>query len=384
MEICCRKILSTPKPRRNVDRNIKKLPVLRSAFTTFAGMAKKEIRDSIEKYDSILSDIRKGIFSPFYVLMGEEPYYSDSIIDEISEYSLTSEEKGFNYLVLYGSDTNATQVVELARRFPMLASRQVVIVKEAQMMGDMRDLEFYFSQPLSTTLLVISLTNKSLDKRSTLYKTANSKGIVLESFSLRDEMVPGWIETYMRSKSLSITPEAGALMAEYCGPELRKLVLELDKLITNLPEDRKRVEIIDIEENIGISREFNVFELTRALSFKDSAKIFRIVDHFGASPKQYPLVMTLASLFMHFSRIVKYHSLFSGGKRASTGEIASTIGINPYFLPEYETAARNYPLIKCMEAISLIRKCDSASKSNDRGEATDGELLFELVFRITH
>ena len=347
-------------------------------------MAKKDIQASINKFESIISDIGRGSFAPFYVLMGEEPFYSDIIIEEISEKALTPDEKGFNFLTLYGSDTNAVQVVEAARRFPMLASRQVVIVKEAQMMGNMSNLEHYFSQPLSTTLLVISLSGKALDKRSTLYKTANSKGVVLETFSIRDEMVPGWIERHLRAKGLSINPEAAALMAEYCGTELRKLVLELDKLVANLPEGGKCIEVKSVEDNIGISREFSVFELTRALSFKDTAKVLKIVNHFGASPKQYPLPMTLANLFNHFARILKYHSLFMHNRRPSKGEIAGEIGINPFFLPEYEHAARSYPLIKCMEAISLIRKCDSTSKSSDRGESSDGDLLADMICRIIY
>ena len=347
-------------------------------------MAKKDIQAGINKFDSILSDIKKGLFAPFYVLMGEEPFYSDIIMEEISERALTPDEKGFNFLMLYGSDLSAAQVVEAARRFPMLAARQVVIVKEAQMMGNMSDLEHYFAQPLSTTLLVIALNGKSLDKRTSLYKMANSKGVVLETFSIRDEMVPGWIESHLRSKGLSINPEASALMAEYCGTELRKLVLELDKLITNLPEGADCIEVKSVEDNIGISREFSVFELTRALSFKDTAKAIKIVSHFGASPKQYPLVMTLANLFIHFVRIMKYHSMFMHNNRPSKGEIAGEIGINPFFLPEYEYAAKSYPLIKCMEAISLIRKYDSLAKSSDRGESSEGDLLLDLVCKLIY
>ena len=347
-------------------------------------MAKKDIQACIDKFDSIVSDIDRSVFAPFYVLMGEEPFYSDVIIDEISGKALTPDEKGFNFLTLYGSDVKAVQVVEAARRFPMLASRHVVIVKEAQMMGNLNDLEHYFAQPLSSTLLIVSLNGKSIDKRTSLYKTANSKGVVLETFALRDEMVPGWIDRYLRSKGVTIAPEAGALMADHCGTELRKLVLELDKLITNLSEDHKRIEIKDIEENIGISREFSVFELTRALSFKDREKAMRIIMHFGSASKQYPLNMTLASLFLHFSRILKYHSMFMHNRKPSKGEVAAEIGINPYFLPEYEYAARSYPLIKCMEAMSLIRKCDSKSKSSERGESSDGELLLDLVCKVIY
>lgn len=347
-------------------------------------MGKKEIESSIKNFREILSGIKGGSFKPFYLLMGEEPYYSDVIIDEIARNALNEDEKGFNQLILYGSDVTATQVVESARRYPMLASRQVVILKEAQLMDSMDDLEIYFRQPMPTTLLVVSLTGKSIDKRTTLYKSALSNGVVLESFSLYEDMIFSWIESYIKSKGYTISPEAAILMGEYCGTELRKLVLELDKLLTNLPDNRKKIETIDIEENIGISREYNVFELTKAISFKDSVKIFKIIKHFGASPRQFPLVVTTSALFMHFSRVLKYHALHSNGAKPSRGDIASYIGVNPYFMPEYDHAAKNYPLIKCMEAISLIRKYDSMGKSSQRGEADDGDILLELVYKITH
>jgi len=347
-------------------------------------MGKREIETSLKNFDKILSDIKEGIFSPFYLLMGEEPYFSDRIIEEIAERALSIEERGFNQLILYGSDVTSSQVVESARRFPMLSSRQVVIVKEAQTLDKLDKLELYFKQPMPTTLLVISLTNKSIDKRTTLYKSALANGCVFESFKLFEDMAQQWTERFLKTKGYSISPEAVLLLTEYCGMELRKLSLELEKLITNLPGGVKKIETIHIEENIGISREYNVFELTKAISFKDTLKAVRIVKYFGASPRQFPLVLSISAIFMHFSRLLKYHAAFTGGLNPSKGEIASYIGINPYFLPEYDHAARNYPLIKCMEAISLIRTYDSKSKSSSRGEAEDGEILLELVYKITH
>ncbi len=347
-------------------------------------MAKKDIENSLKSFEKILSDIKSGIFSPFYLLMGEEPYFSDRIIEEIAERALSPEERGFNQLILYGSDVTSARVIESARRFPMISARQVVIVKEAQMMEKFDSLEHYFQKPMPTTILVISLTNKNVDKRTTLYKSAQANGCVFESFKLYEDMVRQWTERFLNSKGYSISPEAVLLLTEYCGVELRKLSLELEKLLTNLPGESKKIETIHIEENIGISREYNVFELTKAISFKDTLKAVRIVKHFGASPRQFPLVLSISAIFMHFSRLLKYHAIHAGGAKPSRGEIASYIGINPYFLPEYDHAARNYPLIKCMEAISLIRGYDSKSKSSSKGEAEDGEILLELVFKITH
>ncbi|MEN6619015.1 MAG: DNA polymerase III subunit delta [Rikenellaceae bacterium] len=347
-------------------------------------MAKQGTKDTVQHFEEILAEIRSGIIKPLYVLMGDEPYYSDKIIEEISERALSPEERGFNHLLLYGTDVSSSQVIEAARRFPMMASRQLVIVREAQLIDDLDKFEYYCKRPLSSTILVISLTNKSLDKRSAFYKQALTNGVVFESAALREDKVNYWIERYVKSKGKSISPDASVLLADYSGTELRKLVLELDKLLTNLKEGQNEIKAIDVEENIGISREYNLFELTKAISVKDKSKIFKIVTHFADSPKQYPLVVTFATIFSHFSRIVKYHAFVNKKNGAFRGEIASYLGINPYFASEYEFAAQNYPLIKCMEIISLVRKYDSMSKSNGRGEATDGELLLELVFKISH
>jgi len=347
-------------------------------------MAKSGAKETVQHFEEILNEIKGGIIKPLYVLMGEEPYYSDIIIEEISNRALTPQERGFNQLLLYGADVSSSQVIEAARRFPMMSSRQLVVVREAQLIDDLDKFEFYCKQPLLSTILVISLTNKSLDKRSAFYKQAVANGVVFESAALREDKVTFWIERYIKSKGKLISPEASLLLADHTGPELRKLVLELDKLLTNLPDGEKEISVVDIEENIGISREYNLFELTKAISVKDQTKIFKIVNHFADSPKQYPLILTLAIIFSHFIRISKYHAFMNKNKGAARGEVASYIGINPYFISEYETASQNYPPIKCMEIISLIRRYDSMSKSNERGESSDGELLRELVFKLSH
>ncbi len=347
-------------------------------------MAKKDVKETIQHFEEILAEIKSGVIKPLYVLMGEEPYYSDVLIEEISARALTSEERGFNELVLYGTDVSSVQVIEAARRFPMMASRQLVIVKEAQLLDDLDKFEHYCRQPLSSTVLVISLTNKSLDKRGAFYKQATANGVVFESSSIKDDKVVFWIDRYIKNKGKSISPEASMLLADYSGTELRKLVLELDKLITNLKEGEKEIKADDVVDNIGISREYNLFELTKAISIKDQTKIFKIASHFADSPKQYPLVVTFATIFSQFVKICKYHAFINKNRGASRSEIASYIGIPPFFISEYEMASQNYPLIKCMEIISLIRRYDSMSKSNERGEASDGELLIELVYKISH
>ncbi len=345
-------------------------------------MGLKEIKKSQSDFRKIVSDIRSNIFRPFYLMTGEEPYYSDIITEEILQRALEPHEKDFNQVVLYGSDSSAGAVVELARRFPMMASRQVVVVKEAQQLDKFDDLRHYFANPSPTTILVVTVNGKSPDKRTQLYTLAKKNGCIFESYPLYQDMVISWIEEYLGEKGVKIVPEAALLIAEHTGTELRKLVQELNKIITNLSEDNKYIDLAVVEENTGISREYNVFELTKAISFKDGGKAFRIVRKFAASPKQNPLVMTLAALFSHFSRILKYHTLINENRNAGRGEVSTAIGVNPYFLSEYERASRNYPLIKCMEAIAHIRRYDSVSKSSERGESSDGELLAELVFRI--
>lgn len=341
-------------------------------------------KDTEVEFQRILTDIKAGKFAPFYLFMGDEPYYSDILIEEITERSLLPEERGFNLLVLYGLDVNGRDVVEAAMKFPMMAARQVVIVREAQLLDKMDLLESYFKNPSPTTLLVLAMTNKSLDKRGTLYKRALEKGVVLETSPIKENRLVFWIDRYIKGAGKSIEPDAAMLLADYCGTELRKLTLELDKLIVSLGVSESVVTPLHVEENIGISREYNVFELTKALSSKDISKAFRIAGHFGDSPKQYPLIMTLAVIFSHFTKILKYHAITNKNRSAGSGEICSALGIYPFHIQEYITASQNYSYIKCMEVISMIRKCDSASKSNDRGEATDKEMLLELIFKIVH
>jgi len=341
-------------------------------------------KDNDVEFQGILSNIKAGVFAPYYLLMGEEPYYSDILIEEITSRALTPEERGFNLLVLYGIDVSSRDVLESARKFPMMAARQVVIVREAQLLGNMELFESYFKNPPSTTLLVLAMTNKSLDKRTSLYKKALEKGVVFESVPIKENRLVFWIDRYIKGAGKTISPDAAMLMADYCGTELRKLSLELNKLITNLGEQESVITPLHIEENIGISREYNVFELTKALSFKDQSKAFKIALHFGDSPKQYPMIMTLAVIFSHFTKILKYHALVGKNRTPASNDVCSALGIYPFHIQEYITAAQNYPYIKCMEVMSLIRRCDSSSKSNDRGEASDKEMLTELIFRITH
>lgn len=347
-------------------------------------MAKSSAQSISESFVKILAELREGKFRQFYIFSGDEPYYGDVLSKEIMDNALTPEERGFNQLLLYGNDTDARQIAEAARRYPMMAQRQLVVVREAQLLKNLDPLEMYIQQPLSSTILVLLFTGKQLDKRTKFYKSANSSksGVLLESVQLRDYEIPPWIVNYLLQKKLSIENSAAAMLAEYSGAELRKLVVQLDKIMLNVDDKATTITAEDVERNVGLSRDYNVFELGKALSFKNRERAFRIVNHFALNEKQYPMVMVLAGLFSQFSRLLKYHSLLILGKGRVSEFEAMKVGIYKFAIKEFEVAASNYSLKKCMSVIAIIRRYDQMAKSNERGEATDGELLQEMVARI--
>ena len=348
----------------------------------------KTTKDTAQAFKALRDEILAGDIKPFYLLFGKEHYYIDALCKLLTENVIPPEERDFGQIVYYGADVTADQVVSTARQYPMMISRQLVVVKEAQMMKKVEDIGIYFEGIQPTTVLVIcyktnndpTRTGKNIDKRTAFYKQAQKVGVVFESEQIPDYRVARWIEGYVADNSLSIDPDASALLAEFSGNDLSKVVLALDKLQKILPEDRRRITVRDVEENVGMSRDYSVFELTKALSLKDAPKAFRIVRFFGDSPKRFPLPMTMAALAGHFIRLLRYEAL----QRAGTGrsEILAQLGINPYFAGEYDTAVRNYPVKKTMRAIALLKEYDRRSKSNTRGEATDGDLLQELVAKL--
>ena len=332
--------------------------------------------------DQILADIRKGVFSPVYLLMGEEPYYPELVCDAILEHCIPEEEKDFNETVCYGAEVTAAQVVTAARRFPMMAERQLVVVKEAQLMKGIEDLALYCAEPLDSTVLVILMHKAAADKRKAFYKSVQKIGTVVDSPALRDYEIPGWIQSYYASRGLQIEPQAAALLAESAGTELSTLVVETDKLTKNLPEGATRVTVSDIERNVGISRQFSVFELTKELSYKHAAKALKIAAHLGDSAK-FAMPMAVSALFTHFSRILRYGALLEKDSHPSPEDKASALaGVNPYFYREYDTAVRNYPVRKAMAAVSLLCEYDYLGKGGDGGAASPGELLTELTAKL--
>lgn len=329
----------------------------------------------------IINDVKNGNFVPVYLLMGTEPYYPDLVCDEIIKYALTDSERDFNQTVFYGLDTDAGTVASECRSYPMMAERRLVVVKEAQSMKTLEDLATYASDPMESTVLVILMHGASADKRRALYKNVQKKGVVLVSDALRDYEMPQWITSFYKSRGLDIEPAAAALLAEYAGTDMSRILLETEKMQKNLPEGTVRVNAADIEKNVGISRQFSIFELTKALSYMKAEKALKIAAYIGNGPK-FMLLLATAPLYTHFYRILKYEAALLKNPAMSKSDRAKLLGVNPYFMEEYDVAARNYPIRRCMKVISLLEEYDFKGKGGGSGEASQGDLLMELVSKI--
>lgn len=342
-------------------------------------MAKTSV-NAADVANNIISEVKSGVFSPVYLLMGEEPFYVDMVCDAIVANALTEDERDFNQMIYYGADATVDDVVTNARRYPMFAERQLVVVREAQAMRGIEGLAVYTDDPSDTTVFVL-VYRGNLDKRKALYKSISKHGKVLESAPVRDYEMARWIAAYYASRGLRIDPDAAALLAESAGTDLGKIAVETDKMLKNLPEGTERISVRDIERNVGISREFSIFELTKQLSYKDSAAALRTAAYIAGSAK-FAMPMATAALFTHFSRVLKYEALQLQKGRPSPDEVSRLIGVNSFFLKEYDAAVRNYPLKRCMSVIGLIRDYDFKGKGGDNGEATASELMIELVTKI--
>lgn len=354
-----------------------------SFFIYLQLMAKTKGIDAAAMYSSILGDVRNGVFSPVYLLMGEEAYYPDKACEAVMSYALSDEERDFNQSVLYGLDTDAFSVISEARSYPMMSERRLVVLKEAQKLKNLDDLAIYCAEPIDTTVLVILMHGASADKRKALYKSVQKCGVVLESPLLRDYEMPGWISAYFKSRGLRISPDGAALLAEYAGTDLSKIVMETDKMLKNLPEGATDITADHISKNVGISRQFSIFELTKALSYKDAPKALRIASHLGEQSK-FAMPMATAMLFTHFYRILKYEALLQKNPRPDVSDKTKVLSVVPFFFAEYDNAVRNYPLSKCMRIISLLEEYDYRGKGGDGAETVDGQLLVELVAKIVN
>jgi DNA polymerase III subunit delta len=331
-------------------------------------------------YEEIMADLKNRIYKPVYFLACEESYYIDLITNYIESKVLTDEEKAFNQIILYGEDSTILSVIETARRFPMMSNNQVVIVKEAQSLKKIEDLVYYLEKPLLSTILVLNYKYKVLDKRTKLYKLIESNALYFESNKLKDYQIPAWIERYLMLKGIKTEPNASAMLTEYLGNDLHKIVNELDKLLITLPAGKPIITTELIEKNIGISKDYNNFELQKAIGEKNILKANMIVHYFSDNPKDNPINLTIASLFGYFSKLLTYHYLTD----KSRNNVASVLKVNPYFVKDYELSAGKYNVSKTVQIISLLRTYDMKSKGFGDLSSTPGDLLKELVFKILH
>jgi DNA polymerase-3 subunit delta len=328
---------------------------------------------------SIVSDIKSGHIKPIYFLMGEEPYYIDKISDFIQENILNEAEKGFNQQIMYGRDSSIEDIVSAAKRYPMMAERQVLIVKEAQDLSrNIEKLVSYAENPQPTTVLVLNYKYKKLDKRKKLHKAIAKTGMIFESKKLYENQVADWIRRVLGGKKYQVEPKAAQMLVEFLGADLSKISNELDKLMLILPKETI-ITPTHIEENIGISKDFNNFELRKAIGAKNIVKANRIINYFAENPRSNPLVMTISLLNGFFTQLLLFHGL----KDKSKQSVSKKIGVSPYFVDEYFLAAKNYPMRKVAQTIAFLRDADVKSKGVGASQS-HRDILKELVFKILH
>lgn len=332
-------------------------------------------------YEEIVRDLKNQVYKPVYYLMGEESYYIDKISEYISQTVLTDEEKEFNLTVMYGADTDIANIINAAKRYPMMSEYQVVIVKEAQNVKDMESLVYYVQKPLPSTILVICHKHGTLDKRKKLAATIEKVGVLFESKKIKDTQLSGFITSFLKRKSVDIEPKAAEMMAEFVGTDLSRMAGELEKLVLTLPVGQMRITPEQIERNIGISKDYNNFELKNAIIARDVLKANKIIKYFDENPKTNPIQATLSVLFNFFSNLML---VYYAPDKSEQG-IASMLGLkNTWQAKEYLAAARVFSGVKVMQIIGEIRYCDAQSKGVDNVSLKDGDLLRELIFKILH
>lgn len=330
----------------------------------------------------LLEEIGRGVYRPVYLLMGEEPYYPDLVCKAILENCIDDFSKDFNETVCYGADVNAERIISEARQFPMMAERRLIVVREAQLCKDIENVSVYLQEPLDSTVLVILMSGASADKRKALYKNAQKVGAVLESQPLRDYELDSWIQSYYRGRGLQIDPDAASLLGESTGTNLSAIIVETDKLLKNLPQGTTGITAQDIEKNVGISRQYSIFELTRELSVKNAPRALMIARRIG-SMARFEMPMAVSALYNHFSRILRYGALLQQSRYPTPEQKAQALpGVNPYFYKEYDTAVRNYPVGSAMAAVSLLCEYDYLGKGGDGLAASPDELMVELITKL--
>lgn len=327
------------------------------------------------RVNAILNDLKNGVYRPVYFLSGEEPYYIDVLSDYIEEHALQEHEREFNQTVMYGIETNPLDLVSAVKRYPMMAERQVVILKEAQRMKDLDKITPIIKEPVPTTILVICYKEKKVDQRTAIGKLIAKETEYLVSEKIYEDQLPSWIREYCRSHRIDISQDAQFLLADHIGSDLQQIVGALDKLKVALPEgDQITPELI--EKHIGISKDFNVFELQKALGMKNAARAVKIAKYMAENQKTHPLMMINATLFGYFNKIYMLHHL---GPRDNA---ASVLRIPPFYMKDYQVAAANYGPEKIERIFSYMREADLKGKGVHNPSTDAGSLLLDLVFKI--
>jgi len=331
-------------------------------------------------YEQLIGDLKNRSFKPIYFLHGDEPYYIDLVTDYITTNVLTEAEKSFNQSIMYGKESDAAQVINAAKRFPMMASHQVVVLKEAQELKDFETLIHYVENPLPSTLLVINYKYKKPDKRKKVFKALEKNAVWFATKKLYDNQVPGWISGYASNKKYRIEPKAAALLGEFLGSDLSRISNEIDKLIIAVGKESRTITPDDVEKNIGISKDYNQFELQNALGKRDVLGANRIINHFASNERKYPLALTTGFLYSYFSKLLLIHY----AKDRSEKGIAALLKVHPFFAKDYLSSAKRYTAGKLVNIISLLRSYDMKSKGYEGNNTPQGELMKELVFKILH
>lgn len=332
-------------------------------------------------FEQIVTEIKARKYRPVYLFMGDEPYYIDELTNMLTETVLPEEERDFNQSILYGMETNVTAVITMARSYPMMSDHQLIVIKEAQNLSKIEELEVYVKNPLKSTIVVLNYKGGSLDKRKKLYAEIDKNGAIFESKKIPEYKIPAFITSYILSKGLSIDQKSAQMLSDYLGNDLSKLTNEIAKLLIAIPPGQMRITADLIEENIGISKDFNNFELLNAIINKNIFKVNQIADYFEKNPKNNPMIMTMSVLFNFFSNLM----ICYWAKNKTEQGLATELGLrNPYQAKDYVIALKNYNAFKCMEIIGLLRIYDAKSKGVDNNSAPDGELLKELLYKITH
>ena len=347
-----------------------------------------KFKDSVAAFESLSSEIAARRFAPIYLLMGEESYFIDKLCTQLSETILSPAEQAFNQITVYGKDSDAGQVVNLCRQMPMMGSYEVVIVKEAQQLRQIEKLSHYTSKPQSSTILIICHKEKSVDKRSAFYKQCQKEGVVFESVRPRDYEIGPWLTQFIQRKGLGIAPKAVQMLSDHLGCDIAKISNEIDKLVVTLPVGTKNITDLHIEQNVGISKDFNNFELCDAMAVQDMQRALAIADHFAHNPKANPLLLTVMALYglfrdMFIINYLRWLAKHKGVPFPSDMELMRTLKkSNMYAVEKLKTQSQRWPNRKVFGILGLLREYDGKSKGLNTGGMNDGELLRELLLKI--